>query len=96
MGQHFGGLVALLLCASALVLAHGDEHASMNMAHPSHTMNMTVSADPYAYLYEKPNYASLEAYSGWMMAHIGLMVLAWFFVLPIGELFAFVCVSPGF
>lgn len=31
------------------------------------------------------NYADLSAHSGLMMAHIGLMVLAWFFILPLGK-----------
>lgn len=35
--------------------------------------------------YNDPTYAGLSAHSGMMMAHIAFMVLAWFFILPVGK-----------
>lgn len=35
--------------------------------------------------YNDPSYAGLSTHSGMMMAHIGLMALAWFFILPVGK-----------
>jgi len=80
---------ALLLCAlAALAAGHGDEHMDMGMDHVEQTSNLTSIPDrPKHYnLYDEPNYASLEAHSGLIMAHIAFEVLAWFFVLPIGKL----------
>lgn len=85
MGRMRTATVALLLCTSVLVVGHGDTNGNLDMGHISHSVNTTNAFDPFAYLYEEPNYASLAAYSGWMMAHIGLMTLAWFFTLPVGE-----------
>ena len=32
-----------------------------------------------------PSYAGLSEHSGLMISHIGIMVLAWVFVLPVGK-----------
>lgn len=82
---------ALLLCASALLVSgHGNEHASedmaMNMGGPLHNTSTTTSGKPdFRQLYNEPSYFRLEAFSGWMLGHVVFMVLAWFFVLPLGE-----------
>ena len=36
--------------------------------------------------YDMPSYFGLASHSNLMVAHIAFMVLAWFFTLPIGEL----------
>jgi len=80
---------ALLLCAlAALAAGHGDGHMDMSMDHVEQTSNPTSAPNsPKHYnLYDEPNYASLEAHSGLMLAHIVFEVLAWFFILPIGKL----------
>jgi len=79
---------ALLLCAlAALAAAHGEEHTNMALGSMNQTTNSTSDADPDRNynLFDKPNYASLEVHSSSMLAHIAFEVLAWFFVLPIGE-----------
>lgn len=84
---------ALLLCASAaIVFAHGGgEHMDMDMS--SSNYNSSKSApDPAPQrnydLFDEPSYSGLEAHSALVMAHIVLMVLGWFFVLPIGVMFS--------
>lgn len=92
MGYFKVSAAALLLCASAsIAYAHGgSEHKNMDMdmsmPHSHNASNVTF--DPNTYLYDKPSYAGLEAYSGLMMAHIGLMILGWFFILPVGVMFS--------
>ena len=55
------------------------------------TNNMTMTAEQAAHLLAEeanwalPSYSDHAAHSSIMLAHIGMMVLAWFFVLPIGE-----------
>lgn len=56
----------------------------------SHNASATVVLDPNRNfdLFDAPSYASLEGTSTMMVAHIGLMTLAWFFVLPFGVMFS--------
>lgn len=80
----------LLLASVALVSAHGDEHSDMNMGVEmggmSHSANSTpTSGGEYNPFYDEPSYFGLESYSGLMLGHILFMVLAWFFILPIGK-----------
>lgn len=77
--------MVLLLHTAVLVVSHGEEDMDVSVVQASRSVNTTESSNPFAYLYDEPNYASLKVYSGWMMAHIGLMTLAWFFTLPVGE-----------
>lgn len=75
-----------LLCALAVVAsAHGDENMNMGEAESAPVPSPTPSGQKNYDLYDEPNYFSLDAHSGLMMAHIGFMILAWFFVLPIGK-----------
>jgi hypothetical protein len=58
-----------------VVTRHSHEAASM--------ANMNLSGIvSHGGEYEQ-SYFTYEGYSGWLMAHIILMVAAWFFVLPI-------------
>ena len=74
-------LAAGLLYLFTSVIAHGHDA----------TNNMTMTAEQAAHLlvqeanWALPSYSGLAAHSSMMLAHIGLMVLAWFFILPIGE-----------
>jgi hypothetical protein len=76
-------LLGLLL---PLAAAHGhDEDASMamgmgmSMAEPA-APSPSATAEP-----APPNYFTHPEHRGLMYAHIGLMTLAWVFVLPVGE-----------
>lgn len=75
----------LLLATNSVVLAHGhDDHfgKTENMAPapnslPAATMNSS-SASPQSYF-------AYPTLGGLMLGHIVLMIIAWFFVLPIGK-----------
>ena len=76
---------ALLRFAWRVAAQAHDEHDSYDMddmklcaGHPPATKS---EVDKYSL----PNYFSLDKHSNMMLAHIVLMVLAWFFILPIGE-----------
>lgn len=74
---------ALLLGILPLIAAHGDDaHSSMNMGgvHHAAMSNATKVAEAVA-----PSYFRHTEYAGWIYAHIGLMVIAWVVILPIGE-----------
>ncbi|RDW94055.1 Ytp1 family protein [Aspergillus mulundensis] len=73
-------LAALLLASIASALAHGDDHEDMNM-----DMDMGASheqAQPETNDDSPMSYFAYGQYTGWIVAHIALMVLAWCFVLP--------------
>lgn len=75
-------LAAVLLQLAVLAAAHGgDEHSSMDMAEPQEKKPMDDND-----LYNLPSYAGLGQHGNMILAHIILMVVAWFFVLPVGEL----------
>ncbi len=87
MGPHNTPRAALLLCVLAAQAAcHGDEHMDMGSMHQTPNSTSAPTQHKNYNLFNEPNYASLEAYSGLIMAHIGLEILAWFFVLPFGKL----------
>lgn len=65
---------ALLLGALPMIAAHGNEHMQMEQGHQSNT---TADAQEAV-----PNYSRYPHYSGWMYAHIALMVMSWIVVLP--------------
>lgn len=71
---------ALLLPLLPLVAAHGDEHGE--------TMNMSAhdAPAPHAQAAEHQSYWSLSDYATLMYWHIGLEILAWVFMLPVGKL----------
>lgn len=77
-------IAALLLCGATLVAGHGGEHMDMSATHNESEPSLPPEQHDHN-LGSEPSYVGLEAHSGWMLAHIGFMVLAWFFVLPIGK-----------
>ena len=78
-------LAATLLSCASVVLGHDDESGGMaGMDMPKHKPVQLVDANGVD-LYEVRSYVGLSAHSSSMVAHIVLMVLAWFFILPIGE-----------
>jgi hypothetical protein len=86
-------MLALKLSAAALLLslaspaaAHGNSgHGSMDMGGMQNSTNSTFNP-LYEGQYSLPSYAGLDSYTGSLLAHIVLEVMAWFFVLPIGSL----------
>jgi hypothetical protein len=70
--------VLLGLAIVPAVLAHGDEDMDMGAG----AEQPKPDQDSYP-----PTYFTLAEHAGVMYAHIGLMVIAWVFVLPTGELF---------
>ncbi|KAL4820675.1 hypothetical protein BDW67DRAFT_152967 [Aspergillus spinulosporus] len=73
-------LAVLLLASIASALAHGDDH-EMDMDH----MDMGAShetAQPETSDDSPISYFAYGQYTGWIVAHIALMVVAWCFVLP--------------
>ncbi|KAL6239115.1 hypothetical protein BDW75DRAFT_199673 [Aspergillus navahoensis] len=77
-------LAALLLASIVSALAHGDDHEmDMNMdmdhmdmgASHEHVQPETSDDSPISYF-------AYGQYTGWIVAHIALMVFAWCFVLP--------------
>ena len=69
----------------ALSTAQGDRAMNMVSGDTTPSTNATLDPNRNYDFFDDPNYFRLEAYSGWMVAHIGFMILAWFFVLPIGR-----------
>lgn len=82
-----------LLEALTLAAAHGHKgHAtdvagsgSSGVAPRPHPPNSTVAAVMVSSPASPSSYFSYAPHSGLMLAHILLMTLAWFFVLPVGE-----------
>ena len=79
----FPASAALLLVALPLVFAHG-EHASAVNPSGEHGSNATVHVSASGKTYPT-TYFRLTKYPAWMYAHIGLMILGWTVVLPIGN-----------
>ncbi|EXJ94629.1 hypothetical protein A1O1_03025 [Capronia coronata CBS 617.96] len=79
-------IAAVLLHLAWLTAAHGgDEHAAMDMGDgDAHEKKPLDDNDQYSL----PSYAGLGMHGNMIMAHIVLMVLAWFFILPIGVVFS--------
>ena len=70
----------LLLQIVSLTLGHSEGHGnSTALAEASKASHLNGSA-------RFQSYFAYPEYGGIMMAHIGLMTVAWLFVLPIGEL----------
>lgn len=77
---------AFLLASLANALPHGDDHLmdDMNMDMGGHGHNTTSESSEPAE--DSPmSYFAYGKHSGTVIAHIGLMVLAWCFILPAGE-----------
>lgn len=83
--QGFSNLAALLLLgALPLALAHEDEsdEGGANLAHLTSTTSVAALNSSTV---EQQSYFAYSSHGGLMLAHIGLMIVAWFFVLPIGD-----------
>lgn len=74
-------IAAVLLQCSTLILAHGHDDNGAEKMDGKHAAEGMIEDD----LWGLPSYSQLSAHSGMMLAHIILMVLAWFFILPIGK-----------
>ena len=91
--QRFPVLVALsLVGVTSRALAHGDdgvEVGAMTPAGPTHSATTAMSEMALANAIATPNasesYFSYPHFGSLMLAHIALMTIAWFFVLPIGK-----------
>ena len=88
--QGLSHLAALLLLGAVpLALAHGDESNESEMGGMGPKMAHLTSGSSVAALnsstVEQQSYFSYQSHGGLMLAHIALMIAAWFFVLPIGE-----------
>ena len=88
--QGFSNLAALLLLGAVpLALAHGDESDESGMsgtgAKMAHLTSASLVAAWNSSKVEQQSYFTYPNHGGLMLAHIGLMIVAWFFVLPIGE-----------
>lgn len=85
-------LAAFLLASVATALAHGDDAHShgmdmdmdMDMGH-GHTMNTSSPEQMHPAEHGPMSYFAYGKYTGWIVAHIALMVVAWCFVLPAGK-----------
>jgi hypothetical protein len=78
-------LAALFLASIASALAHGDDHemdmsTDVDMDHSSHDQTDANDSSPMSYF-------AYGKHTGWIVAHIALMVVAWCFVLPTGMTF---------
>ena len=88
--QGFSNLAALLLLGAVpLALAHGDESNESGMGGMGAKMAQLTSTSSVAALnsstVDQQSYFTYQKHGGLMLAHIALMIVAWFFVLPIGE-----------
>ncbi|KIY02896.1 uncharacterized protein Z520_01361 [Fonsecaea multimorphosa CBS 102226] len=79
-------VAAALLQLASLALAHGhdEEHHDMDMKKPEAPQNNGGEVEPY----DMPSYAGLGQHQNVILAHVVLMVLAWFFILPIASMFS--------
>lgn len=75
-----GTALVVALTSLSTALAHSDDMEGGGQIGGHNTGNHTDSPqDNYP-----PTYFSHPGYAGLMYAHIGLMVVAWVFVLPVG------------
>ncbi|KAK2784647.1 hypothetical protein FQN53_008367 [Emmonsiellopsis sp. PD_33] len=74
------GALWTLLFLAANALAHGDDHEGkeMDMTDMGNPNNATAPAD------SPMSYFAYQKHRGTIIAHIALMIIAWFFILPIG------------
>ncbi|PGH26619.1 hypothetical protein AJ80_01748 [Polytolypa hystricis UAMH7299] len=84
-----GALLLLALPLLASALAHGDDHGhSMDMAHMTTPSNSTITSGSSADGNGEMSYFAYDKHVGAIIAHVVLMVLGWFFILPIGVMFS--------
>lgn len=84
-------VAAALLQLATLALAHGDAHneAKAGPGHgdmPNMHQEQNQTDGKEINNFDAPSYYGLESHSNLMLAHIILMVSAWFFILPFGAL----------
>ncbi|ETI25031.1 hypothetical protein G647_04401 [Cladophialophora carrionii CBS 160.54] len=85
MGVSRWTVAAVLLQLASQTLAHGhDEGHDMDMKKPEAPQHKDGEVDPY----DMPSYAGLGQHQTQIFAHVALMVLAWFFILPIASMFS--------
>ncbi|KAJ9615256.1 hypothetical protein H2200_001330 [Cladophialophora chaetospira] len=79
-------VICLLLQLTSFGLAHArnELHNHPGVVRPEDAALDTTQDE----FYNKPSYADLHRRSGTMIAHIGLMVIAWFFILPLVVMFS--------
>lgn len=79
-------VAAVLLYLSSAVLAHGHDELVRGgidgMKMGVGNLSNVPDADDWYYM---DSYSTLSTHTKVMVAHVVLMVLAWFFILPIGR-----------
>ena len=78
-------VVTLLLASTAVVLAHGHDNHAGETANMGHVPSLMSTASMNSSSTSPQSYFAYPASRGLILGHIILMILAWFFVLPIGE-----------
>ncbi|KKZ66180.1 hypothetical protein EMCG_08066 [[Emmonsia] crescens] len=84
------GALWLLLFLALTVLGHGDMEMGMGMNHGSGGMESSnehsnsTSSSPSSDSSSPMSYFAYQKHAGSIIAHITLMVIAWFFILPFG------------
>ena len=82
--RNFTYIAALLLLEVVpRAIGHGDRHgewgSEVNLTKVHLNSSMDITTMP------KQSYFALGKHNGLIFGHIALMIVAWFFVLPIGE-----------
>lgn len=83
-------LIAALLLLRVLpeVFAHGHDDVMAvrdSSGKNVHFSNSTACLTNMTFAHSPQSYFAYPKYSGLMLGHIGLMIAAWLFVLPVGE-----------
>ena len=78
-------VVTLLLASTTVVLAHGHDSHAGETAKIGHVPSPLSTAGMNSSSTSPQSYFTYPASRGLILGHIILMILAWFFVLPIGE-----------
>ena len=94
--------VLFLLGALPLALAHGHEShdgemegmGAPKMAHLASSDSMSAAAMNSSSAAPQQSYFTYPNYGGLMLAHIVLMTIAWFFILPISECIQVTSLGP--
>lgn len=82
-------VAAVLLQFASVVLSHNDGGDGVDMdmgdmkmpqAHKDQVGTQEINN------FDAPSYYGLDSHANMMMAHIVLMVAAWFFILPLGKI----------
>lgn len=83
----YAALFLVVAAALPLVAAHGHGHdeAATSMAMNAAPAPVAPKDKPLPDDWSIGSYYDHPGYSGWMMAHIVLMIVAWMIVLPVGK-----------